>query len=769
MNFNEDDPRLTAYALREMHDPQERAEVEAALAADPKLQAAVDAIRATASVLSDALAQEPSPGLTTEQKAAVVKTHDHSQTKEKPRDGVVVSFLKYFQRHGLATAAVLCLLALVAAILLPSVGSVRYVAALDEARQHALREGQAPATPEAESEVAGRRYGNDEADMGAPIATMQEVETEPLGLVDSQQKAAALQEPLTLAEAGVQPREQAQSGRLNRVPSQAPVAPAMEAPQVATRPAPAASPQPRRELFAAADYDIPPPSLPAPPAPPAPAEGWNREGYDRIVENEFLNVADKPLSTFSIDVDTASYANARRFLQGGRLPPADAVRLEEMVNYFDYDYPVPEADTHPFSVTTEVGVAPWEPRHLLVQVGLQGYEIPWEERPSSNLVFLLDVSGSMNNANKLPLVKSALENLIQRLDRRDRVAIVVYAGASGLALPSTTADNHETIRHALNRLSAGGSTNGGQGIELAYQVAREHFIEGGNNRVILCTDGDFNVGVSDRGSLTRLIEQKAASGVFLSICGFGSGNLRDGMMEELSNKGNGNYSYIDSEREARRVFGTALTGTLLTIAKDVKIQVEFNPANVAAYRLLGYENRALADRDFNDDTKDAGEIGAGHTVTALYEIVPVGIEAPEPLVDPLRYGADAPSSEDAPALSSAQAALAHELMTVKLRYKQPDGDTSTLLSTVVEMPEVTVEPDKTVSVALGEPTENLRWASAVAEFALLLRGSAHAPQASWQSVLERARTALGNDPDGRRAEFLTLAQRARELQGQRAE
>ena len=482
---------------------------------------------------------------------------------------------------------------------------------------------------------------------------------------------------------------------------------------------------------------------------PFASEPFDREGYDRIEEKGFLSPTTEPLSTFSIDVDTASYANMRRFVQRGQIPPPDAVRIEEMINYFDYDYPRPEKageDIVPFSVNTDIMPAPWAPQNHLVRIGLQGYEIPWNERPASNLVFLLDVSGSMNRSNKLELVKCALTELIRKFGERDRIAIVTYAGSSGLALPSTTANNHATIEHALNNLRAGGSTNGGQGIELAYKVAQEHFVEGGNNRVILCTDGDFNVGISDRGQLTRLIEEKAKSGVFLSICGFGMGNYQDGAMEELSNKGNGNYAYIDSFKEAQKVFGKDLTGTLITIAKDVKIQVEFNPANVAAYRLIGYENRALANEDFNDDTKDAGEIGAGHSVTALYEIVPVGVETAEPLptVDALKY-----QTVPVQPMAAVTPALSEELMTVKLRYKAPDEDTSKLISQVVTMEQI----DQSVS-------DDFQFISAVAEFGLLLRGSELAPQANWKSLIERTKEVVSKNPGNERSEFLDLAKKA---------
>jgi len=358
--------------------------------------------------------------------------------------------------------------------------------------------------------------------------------------------------------------------------------------------------------------------------------------YDALVENPFRTVKDHPLSTFSIDVDTASYANVRRFLlQEGRLPPPDAVRIEELVNYFDYDYAGPEDDV-PFAAHIEVAGCPWTPGHRLVRVALKGKEFPDEQRPPSNLVFLLDVSGSMNSPDKLPLLKQGMKLLAEQLGENDRVAIVVYAGSEGLVLPSTPGTDQATILGALERLQAGGSTNGGAGIDLAYRIAQENFIEGGVNRVLLCTDGDFNVGTTSTGDLVRMVEERATAGVFLSVLGFGRGNLNDAMMENISNKGNGNYAYIDGVTEARKVLVEQMGGTLVTIAKDVKIQIKFNPAQVAAYRLIGYENRILAAEDFDDDEKDAGEIGAGHTVTALYELVPAGMEVDLPTVDPLQ-------------------------------------------------------------------------------------------------------------------------------------
>ena len=356
---------------------------------------------------------------------------------------------------------------------------------------------------------------------------------------------------------------------------------------------------------------------------------FNTEEYGRITENDFLEAVNHPLSTFSIDVDTASYSNVRRFLNQGQLPPADAVRIEELINYFKYDYPQPEGD-HPFSITTELATCPWEPAHKLIHIGLQGKRIPLANAPANNLVFLIDTSGSMDEPDKLPLLKSAFKLLTDQLREQDHVAIVVYAGAAGLVLPATSGSDKKTILSAIDKLEAGGSTAGGAGINLAYEVARRSFIPTANNRVILATDGDFNVGVSSDGELLRLIERERESGVFLTVLGFGTGNIKDSKMELLADQGNANYAYVDTIREARKVLVSELGGTLNTIAKDVKIQVEFNPANVQAYRLIGYENRLMRAEEFNDDKKDAGELGAGHSVTALYEIIPVGARANVP-------------------------------------------------------------------------------------------------------------------------------------------
>lgn len=500
-----------------------------------------------------------------------------------------------------------------------------------------------------------------------------------------------------------------------------------------------------------------------------PAEVWSRlterrrerqelspgtEDYNTIIENPFRRVTDEPLSTFSIDVDTASYANMRRFLDQNTLPPRAAVRIEELVNYFPYDYAQPTGED-PFAVHVEVAGCPWNPRHRLARVALKGREIDADRRPPSNLVFLVDVSGSMRPDNKLPLVKQGLRMLVARLREDDRVAIVTYAGNSGVALASTGGEQRSIILEAIDRLESGGSTNGASGIELAYALAVGHFVRGGTNRVILATDGDFNVGVTDRGQLTRLIEEKARSGVFLSVLGFGMGNLKDSTLETLADKGNGQYAYIDGEREAHKVLVEELSGTLVTIAKDVKLQVEFNPAQVAGFRLLGYENRVLAHQDFNNDQKDAGDIGAGHTVTAFYEIVPVGVagEKVGPTGEPLKYQA-VPQSERKSERPDGD--VSPELLTVKLRYKQPDGVTSKLLEVPV------TDGGNPLTNASGE----FRFAASVVQFGLLLRDSSFRCNANLGSVLTEAQATVGEDPEGHRREFVRLVRQTCQITGQ---
>ncbi|WP_372719680.1 von Willebrand factor type A domain-containing protein [Novipirellula sp.] len=479
--------------------------------------------------------------------------------------------------------------------------------------------------------------------------------------------------------------------------------------------------------------------------------GTPGDQFDVIEDNPFRHVSEHPLSTFSVDVDTASYSKVRDFLvRANQLPRPDAVRIEEMINYFDYNYDPPAADAeHPFAARAVVTECPWNPQHRLARIALKGKVIEQSERPRCNLVFLLDTSGSMNQANKLPLVQDGMKMLLEQLNENDRVAIAVYAGSAGLVLDSTKVKNGKKVRKALTQLSAGGSTNGGAGIALAYQVARDHFIPDGVNRVILCTDGDFNVGTTGTDALVRMVEKEAKGGVFLSVLGFGMGNHNDSMLEQISGRGNGNYAFIDNEKEARKVLVDQTNSTLVTIAKDVKLQVEFNPTQVNSYRLIGYENRVLAKEDFNDDQKDAGEIGAGHSVTALYEIVPAGSEpdAAKPKVDDLKYQAK---------VKPTKAAQNDEMLTIKLRYKQPDGDTSTL----VEFP-VTDEGD-----SFDKADKETRFAAAVAGFGMQLRRSEYKGNWTLGDVIRVAEASKGEDRFELRAEFIQLAQKASQLMGQ---
>ncbi|MEK6481240.1 von Willebrand factor type A domain-containing protein [Catalinimonas sp. 4WD22] len=464
----------------------------------------------------------------------------------------------------------------------------------------------------------------------------------------------------------------------------------------------------------------------------------NTENYATIHENDFLEVKNNALSTFSIDVDAASYSNIRRFIDQGQMPPKDAVRIEEMVNYFTYDYAQPSDDT-PFAIATELSACPWNEDHQLVHIGLEGKEIPTEDLPPSNLVFLIDVSGSMDAPNKLPLLKSAFHMLVNQMRPEDRVAIVVYAGAAGMVLPSTPASEKEKIMQALEQLQAGGSTAGGAGINLAYKIAKEHFQEEGNNRVILATDGDFNVGESSDAGMERLIEQKREDGVFLTVLGFGMGNYKDSKMEILADKGNGNYAYIDNIQEAKKVLVSEFGGTLFTIAKDVKLQVEFIPTKVKAYRLIGYENRALKNEDFNNDKKDAGELGSGHTVTAMYEIIPADSEEEVSSIDPLKYQEQK---------IKAGARNSDELLTLKLRYKSPKGRKSQLIE----------QPLMDRAVRLDKSSDNFRFAAAVAGFGMLLRDSEHKGNLTYDAVATLAQDARGEDKEGYRQEFVRMVE-----------
>ncbi len=463
---------------------------------------------------------------------------------------------------------------------------------------------------------------------------------------------------------------------------------------------------------------------------------FHRESYNAVTENSFIATSNDPLSTFSIDVDTASYANIRRWLTGGELPPVGAVRIEEMINYFSYDYPQPEKG--PIGITTELGPCPWQPANKLVRIGIKAKDLDPAHIPASNLVFLIDVSGSMNQANKLPLLQQSMLLLTGELTGQDRVSIVVYAGTDRVILPPTAGDQKETIRKAITSLSSGGSTHASSGIRTAYSLARQCFIKNGNNRIILASDGDFNVGVTSRDELERIVAKERQSGVFLTVLGFGMGNYHDDTMEILADKGNGNYSYIDSLLEAKKVLIKERTGTLFTLARDVKLQIEFNPARVGGYRLIGYENRTLADEDFNNDKKDAGEIGAGHTVTALYELLPVG-SARVPGVDPLKYQQISRPLDNA-----------NELLTVKVRYKPVDSDKSLLLTTAV------TDND----TALLSTSVDFRFAATVAGFGMLLRHSDQISGLNYPKLLTMARNSRGTDEQGYRAEFIHLLERS---------
>jgi Ca-activated chloride channel homolog len=471
-------------------------------------------------------------------------------------------------------------------------------------------------------------------------------------------------------------------------------------------------------------------------------EPHNTESYNFITENDFLKAVDNPLSTFSIDVDNASYTNSRRYIDNGSLPPIDAVRIEEFVNYFNYDYAKPTGK-HPFSINSEVSECPWNNNHKLVHIGIQGKRFPFETLAPINLVFLVDVSGSMSDVNKLPLLKKSLSLLVSKMRSQDKISLVVYAGAAGLVLPSTSGAEKDKILGALENLQAGGSTAGGAGIQLAYKIAKENFIEGGNNRVLIATDGDFNVGASSDGEMTRLVESKRDDGIFLTVLGFGMGNYKDSKMESIADHGNGNYFYLDNIGEAQKTLVDELDGTLCAIAKDVKIQIEFNPAKVISYRLIGYENRLLKKEDFNDDKKDAGELGAGHTVTALYEIVPVGSK-PEIVtsVDPLRYQATQPKKIDPKYVD--------EMMVVKFRYKEPMDTVSKLI----------VHTMKDKEVKLTNSSDNFRFSAAVAEFGMILRSSKFKGTSTFDSVIELAKNSKGTDEEGYRAEFVKMVKTA---------
>ena len=745
MSISPNDPKLTAYALGELDDEVQRIEVEKALEQSQELRQVVAEIQEMAGFLRAELQQEPSPVLTEEQRKRI-----EDSFTEKNTFSLLSSRTVWTAAAGLAAASLLLMISIPNLLQSKRGPDPLILAELRQPAPQGLGEPQdrdgfdsAPspqsksdglARPEESShrqetltnegvdliaaeKVAGRKSQTADAPesrlASGEIKAPKKVESFGGGKDKESQRAGEAEGK------GLGNREGVQS--VSRVRNRRP------------------SPESPERFRASAKTAI---VADARPLDRVPAD-FNTEAYDRIADNSFFEVAENPLSTFSIDVDTASYANLRRFLNNNTLPPKDAVRIEEMVNYFSYDYPAP-AENGPFAVHTEVAQAPWNLEHRLLHIGLKGKEMALEERPPTNLVFLLDVSGSMRPPNKLPLLKRAMRLLVERLTENDRVAMVVYAGASGLVLPSTSCDQKEKILAALEGLEAGGSTNGGSGIQLAYRTAASNLISGGINRVILATDGDFNVGITNQGDLTRLIEEKAEGGVFLSVLGFGMGNYKDSALEKLADMGNGNYAYIDTIQEARKVLVDQVNSTLVTIAKDVKIQVEFNPVQVRSYRLIGYENRLLRKEDFNDDAKDAGEIGAGHTVTALYEIVPAAQRDRASGVDPLRYQRR---------IETTEAAQNGELLTLKLRYKEPAGQSSRLLE----------YPVRDSGRGYGQASRDFRFAAAVASFGMILRDSPHRGNVTLDGVLELAEEGRGTDRHGYRTQFLELVKKAGSL------
>jgi Ca-activated chloride channel family protein len=789
-----DDPRLTAYALGEL-EGDDAARMAVAVAADPALRAAVEEIRATAGWVTAALEAEPLPEL---------KRPAHHVSYHTVRPARIFR-LPYFAVAAMAAAACLVLVFALRELPLGEQAARQKAAALTGPEAAAKVEAAAPSAAAApappgspvEIQFAKETLGQPEP-AGFPPGTMDHIATvvpnpppsaivasnavtfggatetgslpaasAPLAAVASSPAAYAGEKVVRMepfaVEAGAVDNYRASSTLAgSRVrgdlafdtngPAAAAVAGSDVTYGTAAKAAGGASWSAASEvpLLWAPSYRLPAASA----APP-----FATETYDYVAENDFLAAAENPLSTFAVDVDTASYSNVRRFLLGGRRPPPDAVRIEELVNYFAYDYAAPKAsDPAPFAASLEVTAAPWAPTHRLVRIGLKGRELSVAARPAANLVFLVDVSGSMAPPNKLPLVRDSLRLLVDQLKPEDHVAIVTYAGTSGLALASTPARHRQEILDVLDRLQAGGRTNGAMGIQLAYDVAKANFVPGGVNRVILATDGDFNLGVTDRGDLVRLIQEKAKSGVFLTALGFGMGNYKDATLEQLADRGNGAYAYIDSAREARRVLAEQVNGTLATIAKDVKVQVEFNPARVQAYRLIGYENRQLKKEDFNNDRIDAGEIGAGHTVTALYEVIPAGVEwKPEATVDELKYRKPETGDRKAMGESSPVSGIANpvsqELLTVKIRYQAPEGDASRLLEF----------PLTDRGGVFADASADFKFAAAVAGFGMVLRDSPHRGATTLDQVERWAAEGTGADAGGYRSEFISLVKRAEEI------
>jgi Ca-activated chloride channel family protein len=752
MKIDPEHPLLIAYALGEL-DEVTRASVEEALEHSPESRRAVEEILQTTSLLTKELDQEPMAALSTEQHLRIATAAARpaidtdvepqpelpGEASEKTLENAVGNVVVFrWQRTAILAAAAAACLALVLAgqhfLVKPHQTFNEERPAANQLQPARDFQNQ----PSTQPSITIQSPGSDSLALGKP-----QIRVQPGSESKRAQSPAVKQaDPQTLKRYGLLPLgenetrsdpqpqafrtvplESHRSSPYNHygIPGREPARPRLKATKLSA-------------LDGVAEMN---------------GRDNNSATYPRYSENSFLPVRQYPLSTFSIDVDTASYANVRRFLNQDQLPPRDAVRVEEMINYFTYQYPQPR-NGEPFAADLEVNACPWNSEHRLVRIALKGREMAANKRPPINLVFLIDVSGSMQPRERLPLIKQALRLLVKRMAEADRVAIVVYANSSGLVLPSTSAAHKETILAAIDGLEAGGSTNGGDGIQKAYAAATENFIQGGVNRVILCTDGDFNVGITSQDALVGLIQDKARSGVFLSALGVGTNNYKDALMQNLADKGNGNYHYIDTIEEAHKVLLDQMNATLVTIAKDVKIQVEFNPGVVSAYRLIGYEKRLLRDEDFNDDRKDAGEIGAGHTVTALYEIVPAGAEV-RPSVDGLKYQPTAKPELRAPLGNN-------ELLTLKIRYKRPNENESKLLEFVVK--------DK--RAIFGQASADFKFASAVASFGMLLQDSEYKGTASFDSILRLAQEGKGVDESGYRAEFINLVNRAKLIGGRTA-
>ncbi len=744
-----DDPRLTTFALGEM-EPAERVEFEQLLQQDAEARATVDAIRSTALALGSALEGEPLPA-----GAPAAVTASAETRPPKQGGGKVLRFPQLY--FIVSTAAAACFAVFFVYWSREQAfqeAQAKHYVLLQEATVDALRKVEAEKQAVAATQMARREDDERSAKMKmviaptaaavsapAPVVALQLPTVETAGVPKEEEN-----KPVTYGFVGGAPASNVMASDAGAVAHRTPSGPIyMDGVKQKT----ASAGKKDGRIHGAVSFQ--PTAFAGKEAPVGDVRlqqnlkdrDFNTEAYSQLPENPFLAVAQNPLSTFSIDVDTAAYANLRRFLTAGQRPPRDAVRIEEMVNYFPYHY-APPTDQAPFAASMEVASAPWTPEHRLVRIGLKGREVSDAARPKANLVFLLDVSGSMNEPNKLPLVKQSLHLLVGKLRPEDRVAIVVYAGASGMALPSTSAREQTKILAAIDELQPEGSTNGAAGIQLAYDIAKANFVAGGVNRVILATDGDFNVGTTSEGELTSLIEEKAKSGVFLTVLGFGMGNYKDATLEKLADKGNGNYAYIDTAAEARKALVEQAGGTLVTIAKDVKIQVEFNPAQVQAYRLIGYENRMLRNEDFNNDKVDAGEIGAGHTVTALYELVPVGASVPETgSVDALKY-------QRVEARANSSYASAGELLTLKVRYKEPTGDVSKKLEF----------PLRDSDQSFEQASADFKFAASVAAFGMILRDSPHKGAATFADVTQWAQSGIEQDTGGYRSEFIGLVRMA---------